>query len=1042
MSRLFSLRFLRRVAIALGSAALLSSCGGGDGGTSGEDAAAASASAGKAALAAPAVGDFAANGWYWNPAEGGIVAFFMYEESTGKPIWYAAYGDFAGGAAAGQFSFAGDLRVYRGGQAVSAGVYTSPTWTSVGPVSIAFNGNRAAVQLPGGRRIDGERYVIDGSGFNHASPVASRQNQPEVGWYWNPAEGGRGYGIEVQNNKVFMAMFHYNLDGSPTWNVAQGDITTGVNIPPFELYSGGQTLTSAYRGPTKITLSPFTLTFRNACAGQMQYSGAPAITVRRFRIDGTDRSPGAECNAVAKNVFPLTPGLRTGGAVMEPGDSVYGKLNVSGEVYSHGYNLQAGRTYTFTVEGSATGAGTLANPNVAVHDANLVTQLVTRQSPGSVKFSPASTGVYYIVVQASPAGTGSYLLASDGTANGIAAQPAPSLSNYEGSLTGTSSGRSVGTLSLVVDAAGRITGGVVQAQNPGVTMVVAGNVVAGGSVSFTATGSGTTLAFNGFVSPQGKLSGVWSDAGGPGGVFVVNAPTLNSSATGMVSSDTRSVAAISTDSGARITVPPGAVPATSAGGIGSIAFSIEKSAAQTVSSLQQGETQASDIYQFGPGGTVFAQPVQVTVPIRGTFTQDQLKMYRINPSTGVSEPYPATYDPVAKTLTAQTYQFSRWYGAGTSSNAPNTASGCVDVDNTGSSTWRNVVINQFVPTFPPVSERLVGSAAAYSPGGAGWVTRGNWYLPQGNYQMCVERNIPGSPVVHSENIPVSISEPWRYDSPRCTRMDIAGVALTLPGDCSARPPVTPSVGTGTLQISLSWNSVTPYDLDLRVKEPGGEEIYYGRTQSSSGGSYDRDNRCSSYVAGKSENIYWTTPPGGQYDIFVDLYSRCSSTSTTMPFEVRVVNNGVTTSYPGVAGATSGSAPFKSISVVSGEGAGPFSDKLSVGTGFSGTSLTGEAATFSLGTAGRVTLFYRVESAAGGFGKVNGTSTGLRFARLYINSLEQKDSTAPSVRTQHINIDSFRVSNPGTYTIRAFRVDPVNDIGVETFVGATTITVTP
>jgi hypothetical protein len=30
---------------------------------------------------------------------------------------------------------------------------------------------------------------------------------PENGWWWNPAESGRGFNIETQNNTVFVATF-------------------------------------------------------------------------------------------------------------------------------------------------------------------------------------------------------------------------------------------------------------------------------------------------------------------------------------------------------------------------------------------------------------------------------------------------------------------------------------------------------------------------------------------------------------------------------------------------------------------------------------------------------------------------------------------------------------------------------------------------------------------------------------------------------------------------------------------------------------------
>ena len=37
----------------------------------------------------------------------------------------------------------------------------------------------------------------------------ARANSPESGWWWNPAEGGRGYSIEIQDNQLFFAAYSY-----------------------------------------------------------------------------------------------------------------------------------------------------------------------------------------------------------------------------------------------------------------------------------------------------------------------------------------------------------------------------------------------------------------------------------------------------------------------------------------------------------------------------------------------------------------------------------------------------------------------------------------------------------------------------------------------------------------------------------------------------------------------------------------------------------------------------------------------------------------
>ena len=39
---------------------------------------------------------------------------------------------------------------------------------------------------------------------------------PENGFYWNAAEPGRGYTIEIQDNFLFIIIYIYNPDGSAT----------------------------------------------------------------------------------------------------------------------------------------------------------------------------------------------------------------------------------------------------------------------------------------------------------------------------------------------------------------------------------------------------------------------------------------------------------------------------------------------------------------------------------------------------------------------------------------------------------------------------------------------------------------------------------------------------------------------------------------------------------------------------------------------------------------------------------------------------------
>jgi hypothetical protein len=82
------------------------------------------------------------------------------------------------------------------------------------------------------------------------------------------------------------------------------------------------------------------------------------------------------------------------------------------------------------------------------------------------------------------------------------------------------------------------------------------------------------------------------------------------------------------------------------------------------------------------------------------------------------------------------------------------------------------------------------------------------------------------------------------------------------------------LGTGALQVSLSWNNDS--DQDLYVTDPSGETISYTNKQSNSGGELDRDDT-DGYGP---ENIYWlNTAPDGTYQVKVDDYDNVPAGTT-------------------------------------------------------------------------------------------------------------------------------------------------------------------
>ena len=88
------------------------------------------------------------------------------------------------------------------------------------------------------------------------------------------------------------------------------------------------------------------------------------------------------------------------------------------------------------------------------------------------------------------------------------------------------------------------------------------------------------------------------------------------------------------------------------------------------------------------------------------------------------------------------------------------------------------------------------------------------------------------------------------------------------------------VATGDVQVSVAWDA--PTDVDLRVTDPSGEQVYFGNLQSQSGGFLDLDSNPACNIDGiNNENIVWPTgeAPSGFYKVSLDYWSDCGEPET-------------------------------------------------------------------------------------------------------------------------------------------------------------------
>lgn len=107
------------------------------------------------------------------------------------------------------------------------------------------------------------------------------------------------------------------------------------------------------------------------------------------------------------------------------------------------------------------------------------------------------------------------------------------------------------------------------------------------------------------------------------------------------------------------------------------------------------------------------------------------------------------------------------------------------------------------------------------------------------------------------------------------------------------------VGTGALQVSLSWDQLD--DVDLHLFEPDGTEIYYGNLSSVKYendemvvyGILDLDSNPGCSIDGiNNENItYEKNVKHGTYTVAVDLYEKCASSTAGAKYSVTAIYNG-------------------------------------------------------------------------------------------------------------------------------------------------------
>jgi len=237
------------------------------------------------------------NGWWWNPSESGsgyaierqgnsiFMAAFLFETS-GAATWYAT------SLTLGQDGFyRGDMTRFVGGKSL-LGNYKAPTSNSVvASVTIYFeyaDTGTMIITFPNG--APSRTITIYRFGFGTPAAFAPSSGSFQSGWYWNPAESGTGYFIEMQGTQAFIANFMYDTAGQPTWyaSVANLSGTNGLAGTLYQ-YVNGQSIAGAYKSPTLITAGAgnASYSFATASSATMTLPNGAKVPLSRFGFDSS-----------------------------------------------------------------------------------------------------------------------------------------------------------------------------------------------------------------------------------------------------------------------------------------------------------------------------------------------------------------------------------------------------------------------------------------------------------------------------------------------------------------------------------------------------------------------------------------------------------------------------------------------------------------------------------------------------------------------------------------------------------------------------------
>jgi hypothetical protein len=130
-------------------------------------------------------------------------------------------------------------------------------------------------------------YTIPGAVAQPGGGAAPLAFIPVAGMWWNPAESGTGYNIQVQHGTLVATIFAYAGNGDPMWYLIVGSMANaGAGIATtatLDKYRGGQCASCLYRMPSTMgNDGSMTITFSSPTAATVQLNGGRVTQIQPY----------------------------------------------------------------------------------------------------------------------------------------------------------------------------------------------------------------------------------------------------------------------------------------------------------------------------------------------------------------------------------------------------------------------------------------------------------------------------------------------------------------------------------------------------------------------------------------------------------------------------------------------------------------------------------------------------------------------------------------------------------------------------------------